>query len=356
METPDRILFIDDDKNVRTAFARSLRGQGYEVDLADTPEAAHTFVGQHEYAVIASDYRMPDANGIDVIDDLQRLQPNATFMLVSGECDRDLVLEAINGHDITNVIAKPWDTGEIRDIVRRGIGTYVERSKQLGVQQGAVLASRSLEEMRSRMATVVAQAERHVVDMLVSMIARRDPLTHAHCRRVAAYARVLAKAMGASERMCAAIEAGALLHDIGKIVVPDSILRKPGTLDPQERTLMQQHPTVAAELLAPFESLRDARDIVMQHHERWDGGGYPQGLSGAASTLGARIVAVADALDAMLTGGAHQRPLSIEFAWNTIVAGGGTQFDPQVVAAFRATRKQLWVELRSESADALQVA
>ncbi len=349
----ERILFVDDDANVRTAFTRSLRGQGFEFDVADGAESAETLAKQHEYAVVATDYRMPEVNGIDVIGKLQQLQPLATYMLVSGECDRDLVLDAVNNHAVGNVLAKPWDIHELREVMRRGILGYFERSTQLKVQHSAVSATRALEELRGSLAGVAAQAERPVIDMLLAILEQRDPEAVAHGRRVAVYARAIAERMGVSAQQLQHLEDAARAHEIGKIVAPDAILRKAGALTHEEQLALDQHPLIAANLLAAFTSLSEVRGIIRQHHERWDGRG-PSGVPGRELCTGARIVAVADTFDEVLTGAANTAA-GLDQAIGVVIEGSGSRFDPEVVNAFRSIYRQRWLELTKGAVGAPRV-
>ena len=187
--------------------------------------------------------------------------------------------------------------------------------------------TRSDELRRSYMLTVRA---------LASAVEARDAYTGRHAERVAAYGLALAEVYGMSLGDEPEIEFGFLLHDAGKVAVPDAILFKPGPLTAAERLVMQQHPVTGSEIVRDIEFLGAARDVIRSHHERWDGSGYPDGLGGEDIPVSARVFAVADTLDALTTRRPYREPSSLAVAREIIEAGNGTHFDPEVVAAFRA--------------------
>jgi putative nucleotidyltransferase with HDIG domain len=187
--------------------------------------------------------------------------------------------------------------------------------------------TRSEELHRSYMLTVRA---------LASAVEARDAYTGRHAERVAAYGLALAEVYGLSLRDEPQIEFGFILHDVGKVAVPDAILFKPGPLTEAERIVMQQHPVTGSEIVRDIEFLGAARDVIRSHHERWDGSGYPDGLAGEAIPLSARLFALADVLDALTTRRPYREPSTIPEARAIIEAGSGSHFDPDVVVAFHA--------------------
>jgi ribonuclease P protein subunit RPR2 len=186
---------------------------------------------------------------------------------------------------------------------------------------------RAQELRRSYMATVRA---------LSNAVEARDAYTGKHAERVTAYGIEIARAMGLPMTEGSGTEFGFLLHDIGKVAIPDAILYKPDKLTEKERALMEQHPPIGAEMVRGIEFLREATQIVRSHHERWDGRGYPDGLQGEEIPLAARVFAVADVLDALTTDRPYRPASSLSVARKMIVTESGKQFDPQVIAAFRS--------------------
>jgi putative nucleotidyltransferase with HDIG domain len=181
---------------------------------------------------------------------------------------------------------------------------------------------------------------------LVSALDARERETRAHSVRVQEYTMTLAKTMGVPEGELKAIATGALLHDIGKIGIQDSILLKPGALTTAEWDVMRMHPAIGAEILESLGHIEKARQIVVAHHERWDGSGYPAGMAGSAIPLGARIFTVADTLDAMTSDRPYRSKLSFQAAQDEIALCSGTQFDPEVVNVFLGIPAELWQQIQ----------
>lgn len=174
------------------------------------------------------------------------------------------------------------------------------------------------------------------VRALSNAVEARDAYTGKHAERVTAYGMEIARAVGVSIADTRELEFGFLLHDIGKLGIPDAILYKPSALTDNERALMTQHPVIGAQIVDDIEFLAPAARVVRSHHERWDGTGYPDGLAGEQIPLAARVFSVADVLDALTTDRPYRHALPLSKAREMIVAGSGTQFDPRVVAAFKS--------------------
>lgn len=177
----------------------------------------------------------------------------------------------------------------------------------------------------------------------------RDICTHAHCQRVIFYSLTLGRMLGLSERELVTLERGVFLHDIGKIHMPDSVLLKPGLLSPTERTVIEQHSAIGYDMLRHNPLLADAAEIVLSHHERYDGSGYPAGLSGEDIPLGARICAVSDTFDALTSIRPYRAPMGFDEAWNHIDSERGHHFDPDIVDLFTALSPSQWQAVRHAS-------
>jgi HD-GYP domain-containing protein (c-di-GMP phosphodiesterase class II) len=183
------------------------------------------------------------------------------------------------------------------------------------------------------------------VRALTSAIDASDPFTKGHSERVTAYSTEIAREMGLSERRVMTIEYASILHDMGKVAIQHEILLKPGDLSDKEWELMRTHPRTGAKIVADLHFLKGARDVVLYHHERFDGKGYPEGIAGEDIPLEARIVKVADAFDAMMSHRPYRQSLGLEKAKSELVAGKGTEFDPAVVDAFLGLIEQGRVEV-----------
>jgi putative nucleotidyltransferase with HDIG domain len=199
--------------------------------------------------------------------------------------------------------------------------------------------ARSLELRRSYAATVRA---------LSNAVEARDAYTAKHAERVAAYGIEIARALGLPRPDAPEIEFGFLLHDIGKLAIPDAILRKPSGLTESERAEMARHPEIGADILSGIEFLKDAAEVVRCHHERWDGTGYPHGLAGERIPVAARVFAVADVLDALITDRPYRRASPLTEAREMINRDSGTHFDPRVVAAFNSIQDQALLRIATQ--------
>jgi HD-GYP domain-containing protein (c-di-GMP phosphodiesterase class II) len=227
----------------------------------------------------------------------------------------------------------------------------VERTERQAAQR-----QRQLERYAADLREVFKQERARAQDLRRSYIATvralsnaveaRDAYTGKHAERVAAYGMELARRAGLDVADSPQIEFGFLLHDVGKVAVPDAILFKSSSLTPDEYTLIMSHPVIGSEILRDVDFLGEGKLVVRHHHERWDGTGYPDGLSGEAIPLAARVFAVADALDALTTDRPYRPASSFEHARDEIRAGAGTQFDPEVVAAYEQIADDVFDRLR----------
>jgi ribonuclease P protein subunit RPR2 len=227
--------------------------------------------------------------------------------------------------------------GELGEEVARLRAALAERDRQAAdkerqLERYAADLRETFKQERAR-ASELQRSYTATVRALANAVEARDAYTGKHAERVAAYGMAIARAAGVRVGEHPEIEFGFLLHDIGKVAVPDAILYKADALSPEERALVARHPVIGWEILRDVEFLGEAKAVVRSHHERWDGGGYPDGLAGEEIPLAARVFAVADALDALTTDRPYRPAASLEEARAAIAAGAGTQFDPAVVEA-----------------------
>jgi putative two-component system response regulator len=308
-----RVLVADDTDGVRTLFHKLLVADGHEVILATDGISALEAVERHRPDVILLDVTMPGADGLEVCrrlkrDPATRLVP---VVLVTGQTD---ISDRIKGLEAgaDEFLSKPVHPLELRARVRS-----LGRMKHL------------IDELDSAEAAFVT---------LALTIEARDPLTKGHCERLARDAVRLGRALGLGDDDLFALHRGGYLHDVGKIGVPDAILLKPGPLTPDEFEQMKQHPAIGDALCAPLRSLRRVRPIVLSHHERLDGSGYPAGLRGDDVPLLAQIVGVVDVYDALTSGRPYRSALTPDRAAQYLVAEAvAGRFTRQHVEAFLDT-------------------
>jgi HD-GYP domain-containing protein (c-di-GMP phosphodiesterase class II) len=249
------------------------------------------------------------------------------------------------------VMRKPWNAEDLTGAIQRGVEQALERAAQREVAASMVDATRRLEDREVSLREVLAKGRNAVADAFLGSLETRDRATQKSCRRIAALAHELGVTLGLHDEALADLSHGALLHNIGKIGIPDAILLKPGALDEQEWEVMRTHPTIGAQLLDGIRGMEGVRRIVLEHHERWDGQGYPAGLSGVDVCVGARILAVVDAFDAILSDRPYRKGATYPVARDAILRGAGSQFDPDVVAAFLRVPDEVWGEIRREHLD-----
>jgi response regulator RpfG family c-di-GMP phosphodiesterase len=346
MSSSERILFVDDDALVRTAFARSLRTRGFKVELASGAEHAIELAGEREYAVIVTDYRMPRTNGLELVGILGKRQPCATYVLVSGECDLGPDLRAGRDTQVSHIVSKPWDTDELAKLLTRCIEAYRERSAA-ALSIRAPIARPDLR--KTYLKNVLKEMESNLsVALREAMGSQRDGPLFSPQKRVVKFADTLARTMGVEDDVLLALEKGAILHDAGKRGIPKSILLGPDPLSDEEWDVMRAYPVLMGKLLEGGEHIDGAREVVVQHHERWDGAGYPAALKGEEITEGARIFAVADAFDAIISERPYRPASAIASAIRELIRCSGTQFDPRVVRAFSDVPESQWESIARE--------
>jgi putative two-component system response regulator len=320
MTTQTRILIVDDDCLARESLAGLLHSQGYDLAFASNGRQALELAINIRPDLILLDVMMPDLNGFTICRELRQTPELAevAILLLSALDDSDSRLQGLEaGAD--DMIAKPFDRVELRARIRT-----IARLNRF----------RRLFDERERFQRELSQAYDATLEGWARALELRDKETEGHCQRVTALTTQLAQAMGIGGDELIHIRRGALLHDIGKLGVPDSILLKPGPLTDQEWAVMRLHPIYACQMLAPITYLRPALTIPRYHHERWDGNGYPEGLQGENIPLAARMFAVVDAWDAMRFDRPYRKAMHEADIIACLQNLAGIQFDPYVVEVF----------------------
>lgn len=318
------ILYVDDESALCRAFERALRSPEMRVITTTSAPRAVELMDSERFDVVATDYRMPEINGIEVLRLARHKAPGARRLLVSGRIEGEVEPQILDEADIDHVLLKPWTLEELRRVVRRAaeFASLTRENAQLSLALQTKL-QQAADERRAK-----------ELRLLLGALELRDPLTAEHSRRTARVARALAEKLGLGGDELAAVEDGALLHDVGKLGLGDDLLHKSLDLTAVEWSQRAQHPHIGARLIEGFDLLPGTAAIIRQHHERVDGTGYPFQLRGQEITLAARIVAVADAYDTMRHDKPYRAARSPEAALRELEANAGTQFDRLVVDAF----------------------
>ena len=326
---PSTILIVDDEYSGRETLQSILEGEGYNLVIAENGPQAIAKAKSVLPDVILLDVMMPGMTGFEVCEKI-RNDPQVAeipIIILTALDDRASLLRGLKaGAD--DYISKPYDRFELR---ARLIGiTRLNRYQKLLQER------ENLQKAHKR----ILDAYEATIEGWSRAMDLRDKETEGHSRRVAELSMKLARAMGMSQEDIVHLRHGALLHDMGKIGIPDAILHKPDPLTEEEWIIMQQHPRFAYEMLYAIEYLRDALEIPYFHHEKWDGTGYPQGLKGEQIPIAARIFAVADVWDALTSNRPYRPAWAREEALRYIREQSGQHFDPQIVDLFFRVMEQ----------------
>lgn len=342
-----RILLVDDESEI-TEILADLLSDDYKCSKASSAEEALERLQKSEFELVISDITMPGMSGLDMIPQVKRISPFTVVVMISGMQTVESAIGALR-LGAFDYLMKPFDLRQVEAVVKRALEhhdlivakqRYENHLEELVEQRTAEL-DRALDSLED--------AYRSTLKALTAALETRDSETHGHSERVVTYSLRLGLEYGLNREEMKALEFGSLLHDVGKIGVPDSILRKPAKLTEAEWERMREHPMHGQQILRGIEFLQGAARVVAQHHEKWDGTGYPLGLRKEDIDVCARIFSVADAFDAITSDRVYRRGKSYEAASQELDDWSGKQFDPKVVEAFHRVPKEDWEELYRRS-------
>lgn len=345
-----RVLYVDDEAPMVSVVSRIL-GNQVQLETTTSSSEALGLVAQGRYDIVMTDLRMPEHDGVEVLRAARAARPDVLGIVVTGAAELDTALTAINELSVFRFLLKPWATEELLAAVGAAVEIANVKKENERVRSMLERRNRELLDINFRLDHLVAERTSASLGALVSALDLRDTETGSHSHRVALFARRLAEELELPSDECVDIERGALLHDIGKIGVSDTILRKPAGLTEAEWIEMRKHALFGARILDGIDFLRRARMVVEHHHERWDGKGYPHGLQGESIYLGARIFAVIDTYDAITSDRPYRKARGHDVALAEIKRCTGTQFDPRVVAAFERIDAECLERIRQSCPD-----
>lgn len=311
------ILAIDDEQNNLSLLQRTLRSK-YNILLASNGKEALELLKDHadEISLIVSDQKMPVMDGTELFKIISERYPNIVKILLTGHSNIDILVDSINECHLFQYILKPFDPEQLCLIVESGIKKY-----ELTVDRTQIL--KDLSELFYK-----------TIKSIASALDAKDKYTHGHSMRVTLYSLALAKALKLHDELLEEIETAGLLHDIGKIAIPEKILLKQGKLTDEEYEVIKSHPELGERLVNGIEKLKLISNWLKSHHERYDGAGYPEGLKGEEIPISSRIIAIADTYDAMTSDRSYRAALSHQIAMEEIKLCSGSQFDPNLAELF----------------------
>jgi response regulator RpfG family c-di-GMP phosphodiesterase len=352
------LLFVDDEPSILSSLKRLFRPHGYRIHTAESGEEGLEILERESIDLVISDMRMPEMDGAAFLERVRQKWPLTVRILLTGYADIESTVNAINRGEIYRYINKPWDDHDIVLTVRDAL--HHKHLEQENQHLTSELRARNEElttlnaSLEDKVAARTADLQKAVkiiqsanaklkytfiatVQSFSGLVEMRSKSLSGHTRRVADHARMLARKMGLSEAEQQDVLFAALLHDIGKIGLPDAIIDKPlSALNPEDRAQLMQHPQRGETALQHIEQMKTAAGLIRHHHENWDGSGYPDRLTALAIPIGARIITVANDYDAMLIGTMTQHPMKPTDAIAYLIDNKGLRYDPQIVDLFVA--------------------
>jgi len=336
-----RVLAVDDELAASKLIALMLSSPAFHCTTASSGEEALVALQGERFDAVISDLQMPGISGLELLTQVRRSYPHMAFLVTTGVDDLEVGVQAMRcGAD--DYLVKPLRESAILVSLESALH---KRQLEQEVENYRQHLEEMVVERTGRLHAALHQLENNYESTLQALgaaIDLRDSETAGHSRRVCRYSLEIARAIGWSEKQLENLARGAYLHDIGKLGIPDRILLKPGLLSVEERKLMQRHVQIGFDVVKDIAFLSEASEIVLMHHERYDGGGYPRGFQGSEILLGARIFAIADTLDAITSDRPYRRASAFESAREIIRQCSGSQFDPLVVDVFLNVPEETW--------------
>jgi len=355
----ERILVVDDDESISEIMSSMLSHAGFEChSVTSGQEAIAELQSDGNYALMLSDLAMEGMDGFALLDRIRRIHPQMPVVMVTAVHDISVALAAMRS-GAYDYLLKPFERDQLLATVRRALENRRLKMENLAYQNKleTLVSARTelLQRALSELEGAMRELERSydvTLEALGDALDLKDAETEGHSKRVTAFTMAIARAMELPSERVRVIARGAFLHDVGKMAIPDAILRKPGRLTPEEQMRMREHALLGYQMLRRIRFLHEPAQIVYSHQERFDGSGYPRGLKGDQIPIGARIFAVADTFDAITSDRPYRAAQSIPAARREIQKHSGHQFDPNVVEAFMSISDDLWQQIRDET-DAL---
>lgn len=334
----ERILIVDDETNIRYLISEYLKKAGYNTIEASDAEEALAAIRNTELQLVISDIRMPGKDGLWLLKKIKELNEDLSVIMLTALDDTKVAVDCLK-MGAYDYLVKPFNPEELQISVKLAL----ER-RRLIIENREY--QKYLEEKVRQRTAELESAYQLTLMSLVNALDAKEENTGNHSWRVAFYAEAVALKMGIEQEEIADIWRGSLLHDLGKIGIPDSILLKKGPLNEEEWFIMKKHPEIGFSLIKDIKPLERAAQIVLSHHERFDGKGYPYGLKGNQIPIGARIFSVVDTFDSITSIRPYRGAGTYDQAIEEIRRNKGTQFDPEIVDVFLNMDEHIWQNIK----------
>jgi putative nucleotidyltransferase with HDIG domain len=346
--TTARVLIVDDEAASRKMLATMLAQENISCQTAAGAEEALQILEEQPFDAVIADLQMPKVSGMQLLAEVRQRYPELAFLIGTGVDDVRVGVRAMReGAD--DYLVKPFESEIVMACLERAFQKKrLEREVENYRSHLEEMVAVQTQQLQGALRQIESSYE-STLEALGAAIDLRDSPTAGHSRRVFLYSIEIAKALNLTEHQLTVIGFGALLHDIGKLAIPDSILLKPGPLTAEEKTVMQKHVQLGYGMIKGIEFLVEPAKIILTHHERCDGSGYPQGLKSADIPIGAKIFAVADTVDAMTSDRPYRAALPFLAAREQIKRGSGKEYDSRVAEVFLQISNEKWETIRTEA-------
>ena len=330
-----RVLVVDDEESIRRAIGKFLRTRGFEVVTAESGVEALDQLAQQSFVLMLCDVRMPGLTGVEVVPRALQLDGELAIMMLTAVNDAPTATEAL-AHGAMDYLMKPVELADLEQAIERALHKRAllieQRRVERMIREEVVQRTEELEREKDALRNLTVR----IAETLINAMEVKDVYLRGHSQRVAELAASMAEQLGLSPDGVEQVRIAGRLHDVGKIGTREAILNKPGSLTPEEFAHVKEHVRIGMEILAPLKHLGEALVYVHDHHEHWDGGGYPRGLKGTDISIGGRILAAADAFDALTSKRAYREPMEPKDTIDFLKEHVGRLLDPDVFAALKS--------------------
>lgn len=315
------ILFVDDEDNILKALKRALIDETYNCFFANSGKAGLDVVKRMSIDVVVSDMRMPEMDGLNFLRQVEALSPDTVKIIQSGQSDMYKLIEVINTIDVFSFILKPWDVeATLKPTINKAIRQVelIRTNKILNEELAKKLRELEIKHFRLQKVSASLEDSNSVIMTIANAIEAKDIITNGHVNRVAYLSQKIGKRLQLSAKEMDILRDGSILHDIGKIGIPDSILHKPEALTKEEFEVMKTHTIIGENIIKSLKSFKNVKSIIRHHHEKLDGSGYPDGIKDSQIDIYTRIVAIVDMYDALIMDRPYRKAMSIDEAFDIL--------------------------------------